>query len=170
MLKMRGNPDTLNIHDDHPIVLFGPHVEEMDDTEDIPLFYVSLKVHDMTMDNSILYSGSSHNIMPKVFMDELGLDITRPYKDLFSFDSRKVKCFSLIKDFFVSLAQIPSNNLVMDVVVADIPPVGIGANPWFNASTTHQQNPNYQPFQQHLRSRRCLTRGRDRGVTGIRCL
>jgi hypothetical protein len=31
--------------------------------------------------------------------------------------------------------------------------IGIGADPGFNASTMHQQNPNYRPFQQHLRSR-----------------
>jgi hypothetical protein len=60
--------------------------------------------------------------MPKVIMDELGLDITRPYKDLFSFDSRKVKCLGLIKDLVMSLAQIPSKNMVMDMVMADIPP------------------------------------------------
>jgi hypothetical protein len=29
--------------------------------------------------------------------------------------------------------------------------------------TTHQQNPDYRPFRQHLRSRRGLTRGRSRG-------
>jgi hypothetical protein len=31
--------------------------------------------------------------------------------------------------------------------------VGTGADPRFNATTTHQQNPNYRPFRQHLRSR-----------------
>jgi hypothetical protein len=31
--------------------------------------------------------------------------------------------------------------------------VGTGADPGFNATTTHQQNPNYRPFRQHLRSR-----------------
>jgi hypothetical protein len=60
--------------------------------------------------------------MPKVVMDQLGLDITMPYKDLFSFDSSKVKCLGLIKDLVVSLSQIPTKNMVMDVVVADIPP------------------------------------------------
>jgi hypothetical protein len=55
-------------------------------------------------------------------MDQLVLDITRPYKDLFSFDSRKVKCMGLIKDLVVSLPQIPAKNMVMDVVVVDIPP------------------------------------------------
>jgi hypothetical protein len=122
MLKMEETPDTLNVQDDHPAILFGPRVEETGDTEDVPPFYVSLKIHDMTLHNAMLDSGTSHNLMPKVVMDELGLDITRPYKDLFSFDSRKVKCLGLIKYLVVSLSQIPSKNLVMDVVVADIPP------------------------------------------------
>ena len=60
--------------------------------------------------------------MPKLIMEKLGLEVTRPYKDLFSFDSNQVKCLGLIKDLVVSLAQIPSKSLVMDVVVADIPP------------------------------------------------
>jgi hypothetical protein len=55
-------------------------------------------------------------------MDQLGLEVTRPYKDPFSFDSRKVRCLGMIKDMVVSLAQIPAKNMVMDVVVADIPP------------------------------------------------
>jgi ribonuclease HI len=122
MLKMEEASDTLNVQDDHPAILFGPRVEECGDDGDVPPFYVSLKVHDMTLHNAMLDSGASHNLMPKVIMDELGLDITRPYKDLFSFDSRKVKCLGLIKDLVVSLSQIPSKNLVMDVVVVDIPP------------------------------------------------
>ena len=52
----------------------------------------------------------------------MGLDITRPYKDLFSFDSRKVKFLGLIKCMVVSLSQIPTKNIFMDVVVDDIPP------------------------------------------------
>jgi hypothetical protein len=31
--------------------------------------------------------------------------------------------------------------------------VGTGVDPRFNTSTTHQQNPNYWPFHQHLQSR-----------------
>ena len=61
--------------------------------------------------------------MPKLIMEKLGLVVTKPYKDMFSFDSNKVKCLGLIKDLAVSLAQIPSKGLDMDVVVADIPQV-----------------------------------------------
>jgi len=68
----------------------------------------------------MLDSRASHNLMPKVVMDQLGLEVTKPYKDLFSFDSRKVKFLGMIKDIVVSLAQIPAKNMVMDVVVIDI--------------------------------------------------
>ena len=76
----------------------------------------------MTLHNAMLDLGASHNLMPKVVMDELGLDVTKPYKYIFSFDSRKVKFLGLIKDLVVSLSQITSKNLVMDVVVSEIPP------------------------------------------------
>ena len=55
-------------------------------------------------------------------MEKLGLEVTRTYKYLFYFDSSKVRCLGLTKDIVISLAQIPAKNLVMDVVVAGIPP------------------------------------------------
>jgi len=97
-------------------------MEEMGDTKDVPSLYISLKFHDMTLHNDMLDSGASHNLIPKVIMDELGLDITRPYKDIFSFDLRKLKCLGIIKYLVVSLTEIHSKNLFMDVFVADIPP------------------------------------------------
>jgi hypothetical protein len=59
--------------------------------------------------------------MPKTIMDELGLEFTKTYHDLYSFDSRKVKCLGVIKDLVVSLFQLPMKSLVMDIVVADDP-------------------------------------------------
>ena len=59
--------------------------------------------------------------MPKEIMEALGLDITRQYKDLYSFDSRRVRCLGLIKDLVISLHQIPEKSVVMDIVVADVP-------------------------------------------------
>lgn len=76
----------------------------------------------MFLHNAMFDSGALHNLMPKIIMECLGLDITRPYKDLYSFDSKEVKCLGLIKDLVVSLHQIPEKNIVMDVVVADVPP------------------------------------------------
>jgi hypothetical protein len=70
----------------------------------------------------MLDSGASHNVIPKAIMDKLGLEITRPYGDLYSFDSRRFKCLGMIKDLVVTLAQVPIKSVMMDVVIADIPP------------------------------------------------
>ena len=122
MVKNEGDcqSDTLELRDDAPTIFLGPRIEDMDE-EDVPPFYVSLYIHDMILHNAMLDSGASHNLMPRVVVETLGLEITRPYKDLFSFDSRKVRCLELIKDMVVTLAQIPSKSIIMDVVVADIP-------------------------------------------------
>lgn len=70
----------------------------------------------------MLDSEASHNLMPKAVMEKLGLDVTRKYHDLYSFDSSRVHCIGLIKYLVVSLDQIPAKNVLMDVVVPDVPP------------------------------------------------
>lgn len=69
----------------------------------------------------MLDSRASHNLMPKVVLEKLGLEITRPYHDLFSFDAKKVKCIGLIKDLVISLTQLSMKSVMIDVVIADIP-------------------------------------------------
>jgi hypothetical protein len=66
-------------------------------------------------------SGAFHNLMPKVIMEKLGLEVTIPYQDLYSFDSRKVKCLGMIKYLVVNLAHILVKSILMDVVVVDVP-------------------------------------------------
>ena len=93
-----------------------------DKDENVPPFYVSLDIHEKVLHNCLLDSWASHNLMPKTVMDELGLEATKIYHDLYSFDSRKVKCLGVIKDLVVSLFQLPMKSVVMDIVVADVPP------------------------------------------------
>ena len=106
--------------DDAPTIVFGSKIENMDDEEALP-FYLSSNVHDMIVHNAMIDFGASHNLMPKGVVESMGLEVTRLYKDLYYFDSRKVKCLELIKDMVVTLEKIPSKTVVMDVVVADIP-------------------------------------------------
>jgi len=114
--------DTVNVVDDQPELLFGPEVDGKTDTGSAPPFYISLNIHENTLHNAMLDSNASHNLMPKAVMENLGLDVTRTYKDLYSFDSRKVKCIGIIKDLCITLAQIPAKSKVMDIVVAEILP------------------------------------------------
>ena len=111
--------DMVSVEDDLPELIFGP---TLSGESEVPPFYISLRVHEFVLHNAMFDSGASLNIMPKAIMEKLGLDITRKYHDLYSFDSSRVRCIGLIKDLVVSLDQIPAKNVLMDVFVADIPP------------------------------------------------
>jgi ribonuclease HI len=112
--------DSINLQDENPTVVLGPMVEDRDDSS--PPFYTSLNIHDKVLHNCLMDSGASHNLMPKIVMEELGLEVTKAYHDLYSFDSRRVQCLGVIKDLVVSLFQLPMKSVVMDIVVADVPP------------------------------------------------
>jgi hypothetical protein len=112
--------DSINLQDKNPTVIRGPLMEDRDKSS--PPFYTSLNIHDKVRHKCLMDSGASYNIMPKIVMEELGLEVTKNYHDLYSFDSRKVKCLRVIKDLDVSLFQLPMKSVVMDIVVADVPP------------------------------------------------
>lgn len=112
----------VSVEDDQPKLIFGPALNGESPDSDVPPFYISLRLHEFVLHNAMFDSCASHNIMPKAIMEKLGLEITRKYHDLYSFDSSRVRCIGLIKDLVVSLDQIPMKNILMDVVVVDIPP------------------------------------------------
>jgi len=118
--EFESQSDVINLEDDRPNITFGPHFEGS--KNNIAPFYITLNIHDQLLHNCMLDSGASHNVMPKIIMEKLGLQITRPYGNLYSFDSRKVKCMGMIKDLVVTLAQVPVKSILMDVVIVDIPP------------------------------------------------
>jgi hypothetical protein len=112
--------DSINLQDEKPTIILGPMVEDRSDSS--PPFYTSLNIHDKVLHNCLMDSGASHNLMPKTVMEELGLEVTRAYHDLYSFDSRKVQCLGVIKDLVVTLFQLPVKSVVMDIGVVDVPP------------------------------------------------
>jgi hypothetical protein len=112
--------DSINLQYENLAVILGPMVEDRNDSS--PPFYTSLNIHDKVLHNCLMDSRASHNLMPKTIMEELGLEVTQAYHDLYSFDSRKVQCLRVIKDLVVTLFQLPMKSVVMDIVVADVPP------------------------------------------------
>lgn len=65
ILKAEESADIVNLEDDHPTIMFGPRVESKDN-EEVPPFYVSLRIHDQILHNTMLESNASHNLMPNV--------------------------------------------------------------------------------------------------------
>lgn len=121
-LNISEGEDSVNLNDDQLELLFGPEVNGKHQEGGVPPFYISLSIHDNILHKTMLYSGASHNLMPKTIMETLNLDIIRPYKYLFSFNSSKVKCLGLIKDLCITLVQYQVKSIFMDIVVVDIPP------------------------------------------------
>jgi hypothetical protein len=95
-------------------------VEYRDDSS--PPLYTSLNIHYKVLHNCLMDLGASHNLMPKTFMEELGLEITKSYHDLYSFVSRRVQCLGVIKYLVVTFFHLPMKSVVMDIMVADVPP------------------------------------------------
>jgi hypothetical protein len=112
--------DSVNLQDENPSIILGPLVEDRDDSS--PPFYTSLNIHDKVLHNFLMDSRASHNLMPKIVMEELGFKVTKDYHDLCSFDSRKKKILGFIKDLAMSLFQLPMKSVVIDIIVVDVPP------------------------------------------------
>ena len=93
--------DLVNLQDEMSAVILGPLVEDRYDSS--PPFYTSLNIHDKVLHNFLMDLGASHNLMPKIVMEELGLEVKKTYHDLYSFNSKKVKFLGVIKDLAVSL-------------------------------------------------------------------
>ena len=81
--------NTVNLQEEHPRIFIGSTLADKteSDSNSSPPFYITLTIHDQMIHNCFLDSGASHNLMPKAVMEALGLSITKPYKDLYAFDS-----------------------------------------------------------------------------------
>ena len=79
----------MNLQEENPKIFIGSALAENIENEvgASPPFYITLTIHEQMIHNYILYSGASHNLMPKDVMEALGLSITKPYHDLYAFDS-----------------------------------------------------------------------------------
>jgi hypothetical protein len=67
----------------------------------------------------MLDSGASTNVMTLEIMNELGLKISKPYRNVQAMDSREVQVCEVIKNLEVHLQECPEQVLIMDVVVID---------------------------------------------------
>lgn len=87
--------DIVNLQEDKLVVVFGPHVKEVDYST--PPFYLSLLIHDFLLHNCMFDSGASHDLMPLSVMKQLNLQVTKPYRDLYFFIQIKSSVWGSLK-------------------------------------------------------------------------
>jgi hypothetical protein len=68
--------DSVNTQYYSPTIIFGPHIDDKE--ENVEPLYVNLNIHDKMLQYFMLDSRAYHNLIPKVVMEKLGLEITRP--------------------------------------------------------------------------------------------
>lgn len=84
---IQASTDYVNLQDDKPTIILSLMIENCNDSSQS--FYVPLTINDKILHNYLLDTKAIHNLMPKAIMDELDLDITKPYHDLFSLTPEK---------------------------------------------------------------------------------
>jgi len=85
-----------------------------------PPFYISLSVNGLQLNNCMLDSMASTNVMSLNFIEQIGLKTTHPYGNACRIDSKKVKLYGLIEDVEVCLHDFHHISLIMNIVVIDI--------------------------------------------------
>ena len=55
-------------------------------------------------------------------MEKIGLGTAKPYKDIYSLNSERVQCLGMIKDLLVGMVKIPRKFVMMDGIIANVPP------------------------------------------------
>jgi hypothetical protein len=109
--------DEANLNDDIPKIFLGTTRQEKSHMS----FYMTLQINDLLLRNCMLDSGASNNIMTLEVMNQLGLQITRLYRNVRDMYAREVACFGIIENLQICLFACPQRRMVMDVVIIDYP-------------------------------------------------
>jgi hypothetical protein len=104
--------------EDTPIILNIMYLDRKQDKN--PPFYLSLGMNGLHLNNCMLDSGASVNVMSLKVMEKLGFKRTQPYGNVCGIDSKRVKVYGLCEDVEIFLIDFPHINLLMDIVVIDV--------------------------------------------------
>jgi hypothetical protein len=112
-----GTPET----EDPPIMLQANHFRIH--YGDNPPFFMTLQMNDKYLNNCMLDTGAGANMMSLKVMQQMGLKVTRPYKNVCGFESRSVPTHGVIEDLEVRLKEFPEKVVYIDIIVVDVPDV-----------------------------------------------
>jgi hypothetical protein len=106
---------------DPPIMLQANHFRVQYDEH--PPFFMTLLMNNKSLNNCMLDTGAGANMMSFKVMQQLGLKVTRPYRNVCGFESKAIPTHGVIENVKVCLKEYPEKVIHMDIVVVDIPNV-----------------------------------------------
>jgi hypothetical protein len=88
-----------------------------------PPFFMTLLINNKCLNNCMLDSGAGANMMSLKDMEKLGLNVTRPYRNVCGFESRAIPTHGVVENVEACLGRYLERVIHMDIVVVDVPDV-----------------------------------------------
>jgi hypothetical protein len=85
-----------------------------------PPSYISLGMNGLHLNNCMMDSRASTNVMSLKVMEQLFLKMTQTYGNVYGIYSKRVKVYGLCDNVEVFLIYFPHINLLMNIVVIDV--------------------------------------------------
>ena len=106
---------------DPPIMLQVDHFRVQYD-EHSP-FFMTLLMNNKSLNNCMLDSGAGANMMYLKVMQQLGLKVTQPYRNVCGFESKSIPTHGVVENVEVCLKEYPEKVIHIDIVIVDVPDV-----------------------------------------------
>lgn len=88
-----------------------------------PPFFMTLAMNDNNLNNCMLDTGASANMMSLKVMRQVGLKVTRPYKNVCGFESKVIPTHGVVENVEVCFKEYLENIVHIDIMVVDVPDV-----------------------------------------------
>jgi hypothetical protein len=106
---------------DPPIMLQADHFRVQ--YGENPPFFMTLTMNGKNLNNCMLDTGVGANMMSLKVMRQVGLKVTRPYRNVCGFESKAIPTHGVVENVEVRLKEYPEKMVHVDIVVVDVPDV-----------------------------------------------
>jgi hypothetical protein len=103
---------------DPPIMLQADHFRVQ--YGENPPFIMTLIMNSKILNNCMLDTGAGANMMSLKVMRQMGLKVTRPYRNVCGFESKAIPTHGVVKNVEVCLKEYPEKVVHIDIVVVDV--------------------------------------------------
>jgi hypothetical protein len=84
---------------------------------------MTLTMNNKYLNNCMLDISAGANMMSLKVMQQMGLKVTRPYKNVCGFKSKAIPTHRVVENVEVHLKEYPEKTVHIDIIVVDVPDV-----------------------------------------------
>jgi hypothetical protein len=106
---------------DPPIMLQADHFRVQ--YGENPPFFMTLMMNNKSLNNCMLDTGAGANMMSLKVMQQMGLKVTRPYRNVCGFESKAIPTHGVVENVEVFHKEYPEKVVHIDIMVFDVPDV-----------------------------------------------